>query len=372
MKVLQLTIHLFPNVGGVETHLNDLFTALVKRGWKVLCLAYQPLSTNTSWKIIEKDKDLTILRIPWLKGFFEKLVNFPAIEFIYLVPGLFLVTPFLIAIYNPNVIHAHGISAAVSAVFWGKVFGVRTVVSLHSFYAFPKKGLYRDFVKVLLTRCDYVLSLSKKSKEEIYALGVSSKKCGVFTYWIDLQKFKRVQDAKKSLKWGGKFVSLFVGRLIEEKGIKELLEAANLWDSKINLVIVGSGPMEKYVMEKIKGRSNISFVGKMTQEQLPLFYSGADCVIVPSVSEEGFGRVIIESLSCGTPVVASDRGAIREAMDETVGKFINVSPQNLKRAIEEFAANPKELKKLSKNTRKFVERRYSERNVETIIKSYRG
>lgn len=372
MKVLQLTVHLFPNIGGVETHLNDLFIALVKRGWKVLCLAYQPLSTNTPWKIIEKDKDLTILRIPWLRGFFEKLVNFPAIEFIYLVPGLFLVTPFLIAIYNPNVIHAHGISAAVSAVFWGKVFRIRTIVSLHSFYSFPKRGIYHNFVQLILRKSDFVLSLSKKSNQEIRLLGVEDKKSAVFTYWINLRKFKYIPSAKEKLGWEGEFIVLYVGRLIKEKGIKELLEAVNLWDSKINLVIIGSGQMEGYVLKRVKESVNAFFIGKVSQDDLPTYLSAADCVIVPSISEEGFGRVIIESLACHTPVVASGRGATKEAMDKTVGEFIDVSPENIKNAINYIYKNPQKLRKFSRAARKFVERRYSENNVQIVINSYTG
>ena len=160
MKILQLTVHLFPNVGGVETHLKDLINVLVKRDWKVFILAYQPLSTRADWKILERGKNLTILRVPWIRGFFERLVHRPIIEFFYLVPGLFIMTPFIIIFYRPNVLHAHGLSAAVSAVFWGKFFKTRTIISLHSLYTFPKKGLYHDFVQLILKKANFVLSLS--------------------------------------------------------------------------------------------------------------------------------------------------------------------------------------------------------------------
>jgi len=93
-------------------------------------------------------------------------------------------------------------------------------------------------------------------------------------------------------------------------------------------------------------------------------------VVVPSISEEGFGRVIIESLACGTPVVASNKGAIPEAMNETVGRFIEVTPEGIKNTVEYLYKNPKKLLRLSKNARSFVERRYSEDNVEAIIETY--
>ena len=54
-KVLQLTVHFSPNIGGVETHLDDLVKALVKRKWEVFVLAYQPLVAKKGWKLYEKD-----------------------------------------------------------------------------------------------------------------------------------------------------------------------------------------------------------------------------------------------------------------------------------------------------------------------------
>lgn len=366
MKILQLTVHLFPNVGGVETHLKDLISYLVKTNRKVFVLSYQPLSTKIAWKLFEREEKLTILRIPWIRGFFEKLVHNPVLEFIYLVPGLFIITPLVILFFKPNVIHVHGLSAGVSAIFWGKLFKIRTVISLHSIYTFPKKGLYCDFVKMLLGKADFVLSLSKKSNQEVRLLGIENNKSNVFTYWIDLKKFK----IKKSLRREEKFIVLFVGRLIKEKGIDVLIESAKLWDKNIKLVIIGSGPMEDEILKEINKNEQIQFLGKIDQQDLPSHYSAADCLIVPSVSEEGFGRVIIESLACGTPVIASKRGAISEAMDETVGKFIEVTPENIKEAVYYYYKNPKELKKFSQKARQFVERRYSERNVHSIIKAY--
>jgi len=370
VKVLQLTVHLFPNVGGVETHLKDLIDSLVKKDWKVFVLAYQPLSTKTLWRIFEQGRGVSILRIPWLRGFFERLVYYPILEFIYLVPGLLILTPLILLFSRPDVIHAHGLSAAVSAVFWGKIFRIRTIISLHSLYTFPKNGLYHDFIKTLLKNADFVLSLSKKSNEEVKSLGLEKEKTGVFTYWIDLAKFIKVKNAKKKLGWENQFVVLFVGRLIKEKGLEILLESARVWDKNIKLAIIGAGPMEDEILRKTDRIKQVQFLGKADQPDLPLYYSAADCVVVPSISEEGFGRVIIESLACGTPVVASNKGAIPEAMNETVGRFIEVTPEGIKNTVEYLYKNPKKLLRLSKNARSFVERRYSEDNVEAIIETY--
>lgn len=380
MKVLQLTVHFPPNVGGVETHLSDLVKALVKRDWEVFVLTYRPLTIDAKWDMYEKEKKAEIFRIPWLPDLFYKLVKTPILEFIYLLPGLFLAAPFVLFLKKIDVIHAHGLVAGFVGVMWGRVFNKKVVISTHSIYGFPKKGIYRKFAGWIFGNANFCLGLSKQAAEEISSLGISPQKVSNFTYWIDLDKFKampagrQVKSAKwkvkRELGWKDKFTALFVGRLVEEKGVLVLLESVKSWDDDINLKIIGSGPLQDEVERVISKYKNVEFLGVIDQNMLPLYYNGSDILIVPSTSEEGFGRVILESLSCGTPVIGSRRGAISEAMDDSVGKLINVSPNNIKDAVEYFFENPDVSEKMKENCRKFAERRYSEENVQTIIKSY--
>ena len=371
MKILQLTVHYEPNVGGVETHLSDLVHGLIKRNHTVFVLTYRPLVAKTPYQTIEQSNNLTIFRIPWIRGLFYTFKG--PLQFLYTVPGLFFVTPFAILLFNPDVVHAHGIVAGFVGVFWAKAFNKRVVVSTHSLYEFPKSGMYRSFVTGIFKHADEVLTLSKQSKEEIEHLGINANKITVFTYWVDLEKFK-VQSSKLKVKeklgWGSKFVVFFVGRLVPEKGIPELLKSAQLLDENITIVIAGSGPMEEEILNRKSKIINLEFLGKVDQEKLPDYYNAADMVIVPSTHEEGFGRVIIESLACGTPVIGSNRGAIPEAMDKTVGELITVTPETIAKTITYYSTHPKELKKKSENARKFAEKRYGEKNIETIIKAY--
>lgn len=364
MNILQLTVHFSPNIGGVETHLDDLCKALIDRKLKVFVLTYRPLEADTAWKIYEKKNQLEILRLPWVKGFFYKFIKYPLMEFIYLFPGLFILTPFIIFYKKIDVIHAHGIVAGFVGVFWGKILRKKIVISTHSIYGFPEKGFYKKFVCGIFSNASYCLVLSKQSKRELERLGVSSKKIIKFTYWIDLLNFKKINGAKKILGWQG-FNVLFVGRLIEEKGIKELLKSAETWDRRIKLNIIGTGPFSSKIKILSSKNSNINFLGVIDQKKLPLYYSGVDLLIVPTVSEEGFGRVIIESLACGTPVIASSREGIYEVMDEQVGRFMDAD-----NTITSLFKDRTILKELADNCRPFVERRYSEKNVKEIIKTY--
>lgn len=372
MKILQLTAHFKPNIGGVETHLSDLVNVLIKQKWGVTVLTYNPLTTKVESKFFEKSRSLTVIRLPWFTGLFYRLIKYPSLEFIYLLPGLFFATPVLLLADNFDVIHAHGLVAGFVGVFWGKLFHKRVIISTHSIYSFPQKGLYRSFVKLVFNNADYCLGLSKQAGQEIRFLGIDEEKVKVFTYWIDLNKFKMVANAKKQLKWDKEFVILFVGRLVPEKGIEVLLKSVKNWNKGIKLKIIGSGPLEEKVRESASKLPNVDYIEGIDSSELPIYYSGSDLLIVPSTSEEGFGRVIIEALACGLPVLGANRGAIPEALDETVGKLIDINADNIKKAVEQFFRSKKKLKELAKNCRKFAERRYSEKNADTIIKTYKS
>src|SRR3990172_12378846 len=262
MKVFQLTTHFSPNIGGVETHLDDLVSALNKRKHKVFVLTYRPLVTKTSWKSYEKKRNFEIVRLPWLPGFFYKFVSNPIAEFLYLVPGLFLTTPLILFIFRPDIIHSHGLLAGFVAVFWGKLFGKRVITTTHSIYHFPKEGLYHIFSKLIFNSSDAVLTLSKQSKNEIVNLGVSERKVKIFTYWVDLVKFKRTSGVNLYHLRGEmvshlgfnnnskQFVVLYVGRLIKKKGVLKLIEAAKIWHKNIMLVIIGTGPLEEKIRDQ--------------------------------------------------------------------------------------------------------------------------
>jgi len=370
LKVLQLTAHFRPNIGGVETHLDDLVKALIKRNFIVIVLTYRPLTTKVRWKVYERNIGASIIRIPWLPYFFYPLIALPLLEFLYLLPGLFIVTPLVLVLKNPDVIHAHGLVAGFVACFWGKLFRKRVIISAHSIYSFPKKGVFRNFASWIFKTADYCLGLSKQSANEILSLGIVQAKVNNFTYWVDLEKFKRVNRAKLKLNWKNKFTVLFVGRLVPEKGLVPLLESLKSWNQNINLVIIGSGPLESKIKEISLKYKNVKFTGVVNQDNLGIYYSGSEILIVPSISEEGFGRVILEALACGTPVIGANRGAISEAIDETVGKLIDVNPENIKQTVEYFYIHQDELIKLAKNCRKFAERKYSEKNADKIIRTY--
>ena len=112
---------------------------------------------------------------------------------------------------------------------------------------------------------------------------------------------------------------LYVGRLNFQKGVLSLINAfSGIPNQSIQLIIIGNPeilPEPKFLEEfynLMRKDNRISFEGPKAQHQLPQFYIEADFVVCPSIGQEGLPKVVSESLVMGTPVIASDRGGVKE------------------------------------------------------------
>ncbi len=377
LKILMLSPFFSPNVGGVETHLDDLCSYLQKRGHKVFVITYQPLTTIAKAPKHEYRQNLEINRIGWVgNNLFHKLESYPLLEFIYLTP-LLLVYSFSFLVThrkNVDVIHAHGLNAAFVAKIMGKLFKKRIVVSIHAIYDLSKKPMLARLMKVSLYSFDKVLTLANKSKIELLSIGLDDKRIQVFKYWVDQEAFRPrdTADCKKKLGLDDRFVVLFVGRLLAIKGVNVLLNVAKKLNflKDIAFVFVGDGPSSNDIITASTDEENVFYFGKVENKKLGQYYNAADIFIVPSIYEEGFGRVILEALSCGTPVVASNKGGIPEALDRSVGMLIEPKTDEIQRAIESLYTNPEALANLRRKCRVYAENRFSENNALVIENAY--
>lgn len=375
--VLILTPFYEPNIGGVETHLKDLTDFLRKDGRvNAYVLTYQPLTTKARGSYFESKDNVTVIRVPWIGlGLFHRLEKYPLIEFLYITPWLLLWTAAFLGLKGRSIkmIHAQGFNAAFIARALKWLFGKPFITSTHAIYGLRAGSFPAKAVRWILDGADKVLALSNASKKELLSIGVSEKRVSTYTYWIDQDRFRpaRRDEAKKALGLEGRFAVLFVGRLIEVKGMDLLIEAARQL-KEITFVFAGDGPLSGEIKKAAEANPNIVFKGKVTNSMLPDYYSAADILCVPSRNEEGFGRVIIESLSCGTPVVASKRGGITEALDSSVGVLVEPTAAEIVRAIEALYKSPLKLAEMQGRARGYALERFSEANAWQIVESYTG
>lgn len=118
---------------------------------------------------------------------------------------------------------------------------------------------------------------------------------------------------------------VYVGRLVPEKGLGELLAAmARLPTGPWQLALIGDGPM-RGVLERAATRSPVPVLlpGSQTPQQVADWMAAADVVTLPSYSE-GHPNVLVEALACGRPVVATDVGGIPEVVDAHSGRLVPV------------------------------------------------
>lgn len=375
-SVLILSPFFRPNIGGVETYLNDLCEYLRKRDYRVYVITYQPLTTPAKGQKVEKKDGLEIRRIPWFgRNWFHKLEPYPLLEFLYLTPCLFAYAFFfLFRNYRKiDVIHAQGLNAAFTAKFLAKIFMKRSVMSTCAVYNLQRRVLFSKIVKWTLSGFDKILPLANFSKRELIHSGLPGNKMDTYYLWIDQEIYKprNKKECKNKIELKDKFIILFVGRLIGVKGVEILIEVARQISKKINFVFIGDdGPLLKMVEGASAQVENVVLVKGIRGYQLIPYYQAADLLIVPSQYEEAFGKVIIEALSCGTPVIGADKGAIPNIITPSVGRVIDPTVENIKREIEYFYYHPEMLSKLTLSCRPYAEVHFSEKNAKSIEKSY--
>jgi len=377
MKTILILSPVFsPNIGGVETHLDDLVTALDRRGYDVYVLTYSPItSPGVRWQFKEKwGRNITIYRFGWIgKNLFHRLERYPLLDFLYLAPYLGLISFFFLLFHcrRVNVIHAQGLNAALIGSVLKKVFRKKLVVSTHAVYEIGKNSRTATRIKNILGSADEILCLSRASLEELASFSIGPEKLDLYSYWINLDSFRPAQKPAAGFppdsSWT--FTVLFVGRLIKKKGAGILLEVAKSLPY-IQFIFIGIGPEEPMLKEMSQRYKNIVFVGKVPNKELPEYYNRADIFCIPSQYEEGFGRVVMEAVACGVPVIGSNKGGIPEALDETVSILTEPTAENLSKKILQLYHDRNAYYMMKENCRTYALGHFSEENVAHITSHY--
>jgi D-inositol-3-phosphate glycosyltransferase len=179
----------------------------------------------------------------------------------------------------------------------------------------------------LVQKCHHIIVPTEREKEELIRhYGSSSKKVSVVPCGVNLEQFKVLDkaQARQYLGFGNGKIILFVGRIDPLKGIDNLIAALPYLRNipGLRLLVIGGGEHSQHEIEQLrklacnlKIHDSVAFLDLVKHEQLPYFYNAADVCVVPSYYES-FGLVALESLACGTPVVATDVGDFKSIIRE--------------------------------------------------------
>lgn len=185
-------------------------------------------------------------------------------------------------------------------------------------------ALRRGIESFVYRRADEAVVLSEEFRQVLIdEFGMFPSKVHVIPPGVDLERFRprdRVEARRALGLPADGLVALSVRRMAKRMGLEVLLRAwAQAQPAGARLYLVGDGH-DRSRLEALAAQlglsSRIRFVGRVPDDELPLWFAAADFSVVPSVALEGFGLVVLESLACGTPVLASDTGGMASALGD--------------------------------------------------------
>lgn len=191
----------------------------------------------------------------------------------------------------------------------------------------PDNRIARKRIVKALTNIQASAAVSQALADEMIKLAPLAKAPVVLRNGVDLDLFH--PDAVKpklpfTIESDEKLI-LSVGNLVELKGHHLVIEALSSLD-KVKLIIIGEGVMKaelKQLVVKINVQERVFFTGNIQQHELPGYYAVADALVLAS-SREGMPNVLLESLACGTPVIATNVGGSSEVITQgDIGELLS-------------------------------------------------
>lgn len=249
-----------------------------------------------------------------------------------------------------------------------KRFGKKDIIHLHGsefklFYDSADASL-QSKIRRLLRECDRILVLGDYWMEVIRQIEPRSNPV-IFRNSVPIPNKKTGWNPET-------FHLLYLGVLIERKGIADLLQAVHILKEHqadrtypIRLMIAGTGEQEhelRQLCDSLGVADIVSFLGWIDGSQKEALLTSAQCLVLPSCNE-GLPMSVLEALSYSVPVIATDVGSVSDAVaDGQNGYLVEVhAPEQLAETIAQLSANPGKWEQISQNARQTALDRFDER-----------
>jgi glycosyltransferase involved in cell wall biosynthesis len=214
------------------------------------------------------------------------------------------------ALRVPMLIKAHGSDLNVHAAHWSHALQLRLAVK----------------------RADRVVCVSEALKQRAAELGLPHEKLAVVHNGVDTSSFAPMPQREARAAIGlspDRKVILFVGNVVETKGVRELWHAFAVLAarrSELDLLILGDGPEQAWLAAQAGAaglRGRLRLAGRIPHAELSAWFNAADVVCLPS-HNEGLPNVLLEATACGVPIVATRAGGIPEVVTAETGELVPV------------------------------------------------
>jgi glycosyltransferase involved in cell wall biosynthesis len=305
---------------------------------------------------------------------------------ILLVP-LFVLGQLLLAIklvrkHNYDVIHAHWIIPQGLVALLARPFArakPAVVLTSHGGDLFALKGtLLTKLKKWICQRADHLTVVSSAMKSRACELGLK-KENEIFAVPMGVDShdmFKPPHDdaQRKGL--------LFVGRLVDKKGIKYLIESLPAVLEKhpgATLTIIGDGPLKQQLLDSCRElgiEDGVSFLGSLVNQDIPSYLQAAAITVFPSVvtdsgDQEGTPVAIMEAMACECATIVSEYPGARDIIDDDENGLLvaQKSPSELAEKIDFLLESPETRSRLGKSARQKIQQSYDWKVISTMFLS---
>jgi glycosyltransferase involved in cell wall biosynthesis len=280
----------------------------------------------------------------------------------------------LLESHSCDLVHAHGIRAAVIGVWAASRIGIPAVFSAHNLLERPSL-IVRRILSTLAARSVKIIAVSNAVKETLIQAGISGEKIEIVPNGIDLDEIDSANA--EPLPTTGKVIA-GIGRLSPEKGFDFLIQAFGRivpFCPEAHLYLAGTGLEEAKLRAQAELLTNcdrIHFLGYVAETAS--VYRAADVVAVPS-RQEGQGIVALEAMAYRKPFVAFDVGGLRETVGGSQAGLL-VKPEHVEALAEALLLllrDPAQCRLMGEAGRKRVEQEYTaDLMAQRIMQTYKG
>jgi glycosyltransferase involved in cell wall biosynthesis len=336
-------------VGGVATHIALLSKILAENQWKVIIYEMKDYSNRNI--IIKKVNDL-------IKIFrFKKFIEHNKSDVIHFNPSIYYGSIFKLFLSIINLKHDN------------------IIIQFHG-GSFKKLNLFRiklvkKIIGLVFRKSKKIIFLSNKQKNEFVELWSE-----YYEKTVVIPNFIKIPDIRLNPTIDDKLKIIFLGRLIEEKGIFDIVEAAKLLkDQSVEFLIVGSGPEEEKLLKIIKQNNinnKVKFLGAKFGREKEKILREADLFILPSSWDEGIPYSILEAMSYGLGILCTKNGGLIDIIQDGYnGLFINKDKKSISETIQFLIDNKSVVYTLKKNAYEYVKENLSDiKAIESFNKVY--
>ena len=309
--------------GGMNVYARQLALALGNAGVQVDIFTRD--HTDTESKITEIAPGVRVIHLPGgptetaLDGLFPHLAEFrqALLEF-QIETGL-----------TYQAVHSHywlsGWVGQQMATEWRAphilTFHTLSLIKMQSRAGESEPATRQQVERELMASANHIVAFSSHERDAMVRLyQADATRIGLIPCGVDLSLFRPLdqQEVREKLGLNGEKVLLYVGRIEPLKGLELLLHTAAQLQTfeQIRVLVVGGGAGRDQEIDRLRELAKslnvdkvFDFIGRVDQQDLPLYYNAADVCVVPSFYES-FGLAALESMACGTPVVATRAGGL--------------------------------------------------------------